>query len=280
MARTFRSGETADKLTMPDLASWTQRSYSVWAKPSGWGTLDMGHVFRWAAPFEIDLLSLRLSHEQWDYVAFFNSNNGQWHGGNVLLNEWQHVAVVYDAGSTANKPAIYLNGAAQTITELSTPAGVTRVGTGPRPLGNNVSSVRQFHGDLARFASWNGLLTAAEVLQLSRGIAAAQLRTSAVLMEDVEILGGESAPRDRKRGVNGTLTGTVAADHPPGLTFPDPGGRRRRAMVVVPPEPEPDAIGGRDGSATHLMLMRPPAPVALADLDDDDDVAESLAWLL
>jgi len=42
----------------------------------------------------------------------------------VSLNQWQQVVVTYNEGSTANDPAIYINGVLQTLNEEFTPKAV------------------------------------------------------------------------------------------------------------------------------------------------------------
>ena len=46
--------------------------------------------------------------------------------GSISLNTWQHIAVAYDASSTANDPVIYLDGSPVAVTRIDSPSGSVR----------------------------------------------------------------------------------------------------------------------------------------------------------
>jgi hypothetical protein len=62
-------------------------------------------------------------------------------------NKWHHVAVIYNKGSTANNPTIFIDGAAQAITRLQAPNGSSFSDAGgPLMIGNNTATDRAFDG--------------------------------------------------------------------------------------------------------------------------------------
>ena len=97
----------------------------------------------------------------------WNSGAAAWWLSTILLDDyegtWIHVAVSYDAGSTANNPVIYVNGEAIT---LSGPLGTAPAGSWD---GITVSAcflggtTNRIDGKLADAAIWNSILTAAEI---------------------------------------------------------------------------------------------------------------------
>ena len=97
----------------------------------------------------------------------WNSGAAAWWLSTILLDDyegtWIHVAVSYDAGSTANNPVIYVNGEAIT---LSGPLGTAPAGSWD---GITVSAcflggtTNRITGKLADAAIWDSVLTAAEI---------------------------------------------------------------------------------------------------------------------
>jgi hypothetical protein len=83
--------------------------------------------------------------------------------GTVTLGTWHHVAVVYDKDSSANTPAIYLDGVAQTVTANPVAQGTLDAdGANTLRMGNRANLDRSFDGSLdearlsplARDAGW------------------------------------------------------------------------------------------------------------------------------
>ena len=102
---------------------------SAWIYPRGWGGGDYGRILDkadavrrnrngWA--LEVDGARQALLFEQG-----FSDNVGQWNtpDGSIQLEQWQHVALVYDSRSDANDPQVYINGVAQPLTEVDPPTG-------------------------------------------------------------------------------------------------------------------------------------------------------------
>jgi hypothetical protein len=57
------------------------------------------------------------------FTYYWSGTTGQWHGDSALDANWHHVTITYDRTSTANDPAMYIDGMTQSITENSTPSG-------------------------------------------------------------------------------------------------------------------------------------------------------------
>ncbi len=71
------------------------------------------------------------------YYHAFSGTDGKWILGpnSVVANEWAHVVVTYDRSSTSNDPQIFVNGVAQTVTEISTPTGTANSETSDLSIG-------------------------------------------------------------------------------------------------------------------------------------------------
>lgn len=97
----------------------------------------------------------------------WSSLDGQWSFGAPSKGVWHHIILTYDAGSTANNPAVYVDGLAVSVTRVSAPSGSTRSNTDPYCIGNRASdNARGFKGMLGDLLIWNRLLSAAEALEL------------------------------------------------------------------------------------------------------------------
>lgn len=91
----------------------------------------------------------------------------------ITLNAWQHVAVTYDGSSTANNPAIYINGTSQTVTTLFTPSGalISDAAASAR-IGNTADGSCTFDGFISDVRVYNRVLSANEI----SGIASSKLK--------------------------------------------------------------------------------------------------------
>jgi biopolymer transport protein ExbB len=107
---------------------------SAWIYPEGWG----GGTGGWCYGRILDKASTTLgyygwtffvnNYNDWDRMSFvrdFTLARGFWYTDDytISLDEWQHVAVAYNDGSTSNVPSMYINGAFQTIFVDTTPNG-------------------------------------------------------------------------------------------------------------------------------------------------------------
>lgn len=60
----------------------------------------------------------------------FSTTQGLWRGGTNFSSGLYQIAIDYDWALTTNDPRMWVNGAAETITELSTPVGTNQEGSG------------------------------------------------------------------------------------------------------------------------------------------------------
>jgi hypothetical protein len=88
----------------------------------------------------------------------------------ITTTGWQHVAVTYDDGSTANNPLLYLGGASQSITEEFTPTG-TRGDDSTHNffIGSTTTADRTFNGRIAGVGAATTILSGAEILEIANG---------------------------------------------------------------------------------------------------------------
>jgi len=144
------------------------------------------------------------------------TTGGIWRiASNVSFNAWHTLVVIYDADSTANDPAMYLDGGG-TVSEGQAPVGTRLTDVGANLIiGNRVQEDRTWDGLLAEAAFWNVALTESEALALSKGISPDQIRPAS-LVAYFTLNGRDSPERNLAPGSvnNGTLTGTAYDDHP------------------------------------------------------------------
>nr|MBP7118976.1 LamG domain-containing protein [Candidatus Woesebacteria bacterium] len=61
---------------------------------------------------------------------------------------WHHLVVVYNSGSVANDPTIYIDGVSQTVTETQTPVGSITLSSATLRIGNTSGDDRTFDGSI------------------------------------------------------------------------------------------------------------------------------------
>jgi len=222
MARSFGSGGLTDIIVYPASAAggWTKRSYSLWFYPRYLGA-GARYIYVRAV---VD--HFYINNGILKYYSYWSSNNGLWKfSDSLVLNQWQHLAIVYDGTLTTNNPTAYLDGVPQVTTrETTVPAGTLADSEQQDVLGNAASAGGGVNAILAEYATWNGLLTTGEIDQLVAGVSPNCIPTRAGLVrrDYVPLFGGATNARNVWRGTNGTITGAVAASHPTGLTYPSP----------------------------------------------------------
>lgn len=127
----------------------------------------------------------------------------------VSATTWHALTLTYDESSTSNDPAFWLDGASQTVTELTAPSGTPNQGSEAWVLGNRKSdSARAWDGNLAEFAIWNRILSNSEITALAAGFAPAWSPRGLVAYTPMV-----RAAHDYRNAVT-TLTGTAVQTHP------------------------------------------------------------------
>ena len=105
--------------------------------------------------------------------TFNNNRTNKWQTGHVITTStWTHVTVSYSCSSQTNVPGIYVNGVAQTITDVSTGpggSGETHLDDSTQNLmiGNRADAARPFGGRIDDLRIYSRALSAAEVFGLA-----------------------------------------------------------------------------------------------------------------
>ena len=146
-------------------------TFMAWIRPTGWGESGFGRIVDKAGNVSGARdgwsVSLQSSDGSLGLVQGFTGDYGYWDTppGSITLNDWQHLAVVYDASSTANDPLIYLDGVLQTVSENRAPAGSLRSDASfDLTLGNYaLATSRTFDGDIDDVRVYDRMLSQAEI---------------------------------------------------------------------------------------------------------------------
>ena len=124
------------------------------------------------------------------------------------------LGVTYDASSTANDPALYVDGVSQGVTERQTPSG-TRGSDAANSLIVGWAGTGAFRcdGPLAEGGIWDVILTADEMNALGDGYSPLLIRPTSLVFYP-PLIGNYSPEIDVVGGNLGTVTGAVKATHP------------------------------------------------------------------
>lgn len=88
-------------------------------------------------------------------------------GREIILNDWTHIAVVYDNGDILNDPTFYINGSEVAIQETLAPKGTRGTDVGQNLLfGNTVPLQGTFDGIIDEISIFNRSLTSSEILDI------------------------------------------------------------------------------------------------------------------
>jgi len=150
------------KLTSAVTAHNVQRTYIAWINIQGAGGGSFGRIFdKRTNGAEVENLSKDGSVLK--YIRAWSTGTGIWTIHAPSLNVWHHIAVVYAASSATNKPAFYVDGIPQVVTQVSAPSGVPLNNTDPYVIGNRGAGDRWLNGVVDDFRVYNQTLTASDV---------------------------------------------------------------------------------------------------------------------
>lgn len=143
---------------------------SFWMKAVSWGEDDHGIILNKGSNGTAEGWRIRLdgATQALIFNHKFGSTDGEWRTPAIELNKYYHISLSYDKTSTSNNPVIYLNGAAQSLTEVLTPLGsVGDDSLYEMRIGNNCGSGTDysFKGFLDEIKMYRYIRTAAQVLQ-------------------------------------------------------------------------------------------------------------------
>lgn len=149
----------------------------------------------------------------------WSTTDGLWRTTNDLVTGLSHIAVTYNNSSTTNDPIVYINGAAQALTEVATPAGTYRNGTtGTIRIGSARTVTSSIDGKISSALIYNRILSAAEILDAYNSrlaipsynglVFAPDLRGAAGGVGDGSALAAGNVVRDYINGASGVPAGS------------------------------------------------------------------------
>jgi concanavalin A-like lectin/glucanase superfamily protein len=110
------------------------------------------------------------------YSNRYSTSPGQWRSTTTAITtgSWFHVVVCFDHRLTTNDPIMYINGTAQSVTEMNTPAGTLNSELGTHVVVGNAKTLTinyewGFDGQIADARIYNRIITADEVTTLYNG---------------------------------------------------------------------------------------------------------------
>ncbi|MBP9687563.1 hypothetical protein KBD68_02805, partial [Candidatus Woesebacteria bacterium] len=116
-------------------------TYETWFNAQGLGENSLGRIAV-HSNFDIFLLASSLQFQaNW-------STAGKWTISIPTFGTWHHLVVVYNSGSVANDPTIYIDGVSQTVTETQTPVGSITLSSATLRIGNTSGDDRTFDGSI------------------------------------------------------------------------------------------------------------------------------------
>lgn len=131
-------------------------TYGTWLNARGLGENSLGRI---AVHSNFDIF-LQASSVQ--FQANW-STAGKWTVPIPTFGTWHHLVVVYNSGSVANDPTIYIDGVSQTVTETQTPVGSITLSSATLRIGNTSADDRTFDGSIDDTKIYDYARTAAQV---------------------------------------------------------------------------------------------------------------------
>ena len=148
--------------------SQTTLTWSAWVKPASAGQAGAGRVFD-KGQRQITIAGSPGSADV-QFSQNFASGSNQWHTpvNSITYGSWAHIAVTYDASSTANAPVIYINGVLQTLTQTASSGSGSFASDSSSNLaiGNTNNSIRTYDGAIDDARVYNRILSSTEAADL------------------------------------------------------------------------------------------------------------------
>ena len=145
---------------------------TAWIYPTGWGGNAFGRIIDSKGTATRWLWYLDQSNgnaESMRFVYEFSGGGGTWNspGSSITLNQWKHAAIVYDASSASNTPAIYIDGIAVTASNYGIASGTpNQYATETLSIGNREALDRAFDGRIDDVRVYNRSLSAGQIYQI------------------------------------------------------------------------------------------------------------------
>jgi hypothetical protein len=221
VARTF-GGVSTDAVVTGLTTHATLSSYSIWTYRTGAGAGAGGRMFekRTGADGQVEVWYYNTSAtDRYELLRNWSGAVGQWWIATPSANAWHHLVITYDTGAAGNNPVIYVDGGSVTVTRSSTPSGTANPNTSAYVLGNRTNdSARNWAGDLAEFAKWEGvLLGQGDVDTLFAGDSYTPLYVQRPFLEAYYEMGRAWSPEPdlTNQQTAATVTGTVFSTRTP-----------------------------------------------------------------
>jgi hypothetical protein len=132
-------------------------SVSAWVRPSSYGggnygrVVDVSTALNYANGWGLVTDAGPNAQQAWSFSRDQATGFAHWvtSPGTVAIADWQHVAVTFDEDGT-DSPALYLDGASQTVVVVTAPqGGYDSIAGSPMRIGNRASATdRGLDGDL------------------------------------------------------------------------------------------------------------------------------------
>jgi hypothetical protein len=168
------------------------------------------------------------------FIRYWTSGAGIWNIPIPSSGVWHSIGITYDGSLTSNKPSIYVDGVAQTVTVQNGPLGAVSTINFNFVMGNQNATTASHDGYLADVGYWSSvILTAAEISALAKGARPNTIRPTA--LKGYWPLDGLQSPEEDISTFknNGTLTGTQPAFGPP-YAMLSPRWPQHNAVVAAP----------------------------------------------
>lgn len=269
MARGFgaTSGvNTSDLITVtssfvqPALFSW-----AGWIYSNGAGASSRGRVYETGAGS--NALNYNNSSVIMSFSYAFTTTLGTWTFVPPSLSAWHHIAITYNANSTLNTPIIYVDGAAVTVTPLSTPVGTFLTTSNAFYIGNRAGLDRCWDGVHADFAIWNSILSANDVVALSKGLPPQFVRRASLIMH-MPLLGvATGEPEWGPTRYVTTVSGTAKRNHAPTSFWMPPATANQNApftaSLALNQPAQSTAISASEIFPSSLALTQPAQSISI-----------------
>jgi hypothetical protein len=171
---------------------------SAWIRPTGWGGASFGRIASKAdAVIANNGWAFQLTPSGGLLLEYgYGGSDREWllQQNVIALDEWTHVAVVYNADTPGTPPVFYVNGVAYAATLSSSGSGAVSSDAGQNlHVGNHSAApTRTFEGSIDEFRLWNATRSAAEI-QAEYAAAARVTATVDTLVQRPSVLGNDTA---------------------------------------------------------------------------------------
>jgi hypothetical protein len=175
---------TTDKIVSGLTAHATLRTYSIWVFRNGNGGGNLGRMVdkRTGADGHTEMLNFEIVAVAYQYSRQWSGGEGRWAFSAPATGEWHQFSVSYDGGAAANDPVMYLDGASQSLVTDINQSGSLNTSGSNYVIGNRGNDdARNWDGQLAEFAVWDRILSAAEHAALGKGFSPLHFRQSLIL---------------------------------------------------------------------------------------------------